>query len=211
MKEFLYTPRLILRPWRIEDAEALYEYAKDPRVGPNAGWEPHKSIEESIGVIKTVLTVTINYAVCIKPEGDGDVDPYSLKPVGSIELLLPHQGNEDLREGEAEICYWIGVPFWGHHYIPEAVLEIQRYAFEEMNIKTLWCGYFKGNLKSRNVIELCGFTYGYTMRGERWEATHSVHTEYDYRLTREEWEKKRAAEVSAVETGYSPVVAPAQE
>lgn len=33
----LETKRLILRPWDKADAENLYEYAKDDRVGPIAG------------------------------------------------------------------------------------------------------------------------------------------------------------------------------
>lgn len=41
------TERLLLRPWREADAECLYEYAKDPAVGPIAGWNPHTSAEES--------------------------------------------------------------------------------------------------------------------------------------------------------------------
>lgn len=53
----LETERLILRPWNESDAESLYEYAKDPRVGPIAGWPPHKSVEESLDVIKTRSTV----------------------------------------------------------------------------------------------------------------------------------------------------------
>jgi putative acetyltransferase len=32
----LETERLILRPFRAEDLEDLYAYAKDPDVGPNA-------------------------------------------------------------------------------------------------------------------------------------------------------------------------------
>ena len=32
----LTTPRLTLRPWTESDAEALYEYASDPAVGPAA-------------------------------------------------------------------------------------------------------------------------------------------------------------------------------
>ena len=32
------TCRMCLRPWRDEDAPALYRYASDPRVGPIAGW-----------------------------------------------------------------------------------------------------------------------------------------------------------------------------
>ena len=33
----LKTARLVLRPWQEEDAERLYWYARDPRVGPAAG------------------------------------------------------------------------------------------------------------------------------------------------------------------------------
>lgn len=32
------TQRLILRPWTENDAESLYNYAKDPAIGPIAGW-----------------------------------------------------------------------------------------------------------------------------------------------------------------------------
>ena len=31
------TERLIIRPWKESDAASLYEYAKDPAVGPIAG------------------------------------------------------------------------------------------------------------------------------------------------------------------------------
>ena len=51
----LETERLILRKWTEEDAESLFEYAKDPEIGPAAGWPPHKSVEESRAVIKNVL------------------------------------------------------------------------------------------------------------------------------------------------------------
>lgn len=51
----LKTKRLILRPWDESDAQSLYEYAKDPDVGPIAGWPPHKSAEDSLNVIKNGL------------------------------------------------------------------------------------------------------------------------------------------------------------
>ena len=43
----LATERLILRPWAETDAEDLYRYAKDDRVGPIAGWPPHSSVDDS--------------------------------------------------------------------------------------------------------------------------------------------------------------------
>ena len=48
----LTTERLILRPWEDSDAESLYEYAQDERVGPVTGWPAHSCVEESLQVIK---------------------------------------------------------------------------------------------------------------------------------------------------------------
>ena len=49
----LATERLILRPWAETDAEDLYRYAKDDRVGPIAGWPPHSSVDNSAEIIRT--------------------------------------------------------------------------------------------------------------------------------------------------------------
>lgn len=56
------TNRLILRPWKEDDAESLYEYAKDPQVGPIAGWPPHASVENSRTIIRKVLSADETYA-----------------------------------------------------------------------------------------------------------------------------------------------------
>ena len=54
---YLYeTDRILLRPWRESDAEALFKYASDPEVGPRAGWPPHKSVEESLEIIRTIFS-----------------------------------------------------------------------------------------------------------------------------------------------------------
>ena len=60
------TERLVLRPWDEKDAEALYRWAKDPEVGPRAGWDPHRSVEESAQVIREVLAVPESYAIVQK-------------------------------------------------------------------------------------------------------------------------------------------------
>ena len=36
------TERLYLRKWSKKDAADVFEYAKDPAVGPIAGWKPHQ-------------------------------------------------------------------------------------------------------------------------------------------------------------------------
>lgn len=67
------TERLILRPWEDSDADNLYEYAKDPEVGPIAGWPPHKSVDESRNIIKTVFSAAEAYAVCLKADGKASI------------------------------------------------------------------------------------------------------------------------------------------
>ena len=70
---------------------------------------------------------------------------------GASNLALPAD--------EAEIGYWIGVPFQGRGYTTEATREVIRHAFEELGMTTLWCGYFDGNDPSRRVGEKCGFRH----------------------------------------------------
>lgn len=41
------TDRLILRHIVETDVEDIFEYCKTPNVGPNAGWELHKTLEDS--------------------------------------------------------------------------------------------------------------------------------------------------------------------
>lgn len=174
----LFTERLILRPWNESDAESLYEYANDDRVGPIAGWPVHTSVENSCEIIKSVLSAPETYAVCLKDDN---------RTIGSIGLMIGKQSNLDLPDTEGEIGYWIGVPFWGQGLIPEATREIIRHAFEDLSLKTLWCGYFDGNEKSKRVQEKCGFTYHHTNKDIHWQLTDDIRTEHITRLTREEY------------------------
>ena len=125
----LTTQRLILRSWRESDAESLYEYAKDPAVGPVAGWPPHTSVWDSREIIRDVLSADEVYAVTLK--GDG-------RAIGGVGLSVGSASNFRLPDTEGEIGYWIGVPFWGRGYIPEAVRELQRHGFEDLKLEKIW-------------------------------------------------------------------------
>lgn len=174
----LRTERLLLRPWREDDAEALYEYAKDPRVGPVAGWPVHTDVEDSRRVIRDVLSEKECYAIVPK-----DAD----RPVGSIGLMVGRKGEREMGAGGAEIGYWIGVPFWGRGLVPEAVRELLRHAFEDLKLETVWCGYYDGNEKSRRVQEKCGFVYHHTEPEKDCPLLHETRTEHFTRMTRAEW------------------------
>ncbi len=174
----LETERLVLRPWRETDAEDLYKYAKDDRVGPIAGWSPHKSIEESADIIRTVFAQEGVYAVTLKGE---DI------AIGCIGLITGDKSNFPISEKEGEVSYWIGVPFWGKGLIPEAIREIVRHGFEDLKLTTVWCGYFDGNEKSKRAQEKCGFRHYRTETDKPYPLMNDIRTEHISRLTKEEW------------------------
>ena len=101
----LETDRLILRGWRDEDADSLFKYARDEKVGPIAGWLPHKDVAYSRAVIRTIFAKEEVYAICLKGnEGES---------IGSIGLTLSGSPERPLGTKEAELGYWVGVPSGG--------------------------------------------------------------------------------------------------
>lgn len=151
----LETKRMILRLWQESDAESLYKYAKDQRIGPVAGWQTHTSIENSSEIIKQVLSAPNVFAVEHKELGE------AIGSVGIITPTIEYYSSIDPKV-ECEVGYWIGYPFWGQGLIPEALNEVLRYAFEELHYAVVWAGYYDGNDNSKRVLEKCGFSYSHT-------------------------------------------------
>lgn len=175
----LKTERLILRPWEETDAESLYKYAKNPNIGPSAGWPVHTSIENSRQIIKEVLSAEGTYAVIMQNE-----------PIGSIGLMMGEASNLGIADNEAEIGYWIAEPYWGQGLIPEAMNELMRYAFEDLVLETIWCGYFEGNEKSKRVQEKCGLQFHHTDFDQDFPLIDAIKIEHVTRITKEEWLEK---------------------
>lgn len=176
------TQRLILRPWEEEDAESLYEYAKSPAVGPIAGWQVHTSVENSREIIKNVLQAAETYAVCLKTDN---------RAIGSISLFSLAQSHTKVDDSEMEMGFWIGVPFWGNGYIPEAVRALQKHAFENLGCTALWCGYYDGNEKSKRCQEKCGFRYHHTEKNKPCPLMGELRTEHFTYLTKDVWQKNK--------------------
>lgn len=174
----LETERLILRPWTEDDAPSLFEYASNPVIGPIAGWPPHTSVENSREIIRTVFAVPETYAVVLKATG---------KPVGSVGIMFGDGLHSAVMDaGDAEIGYWIGEPWWGQGLIPEALRRLLRRCFVELGIKTVWCGYYDGNMKSRRVMEKCGFVFHHTETGKV-SPLGDIRTEHFMCISADEW------------------------
>ncbi len=176
----LETQRLILRKWTEEDAESLFEYAKDPEVGPITGWPPHKNVEESKNVIRNVLNGAECYAICRKENNIA---------IGSIELILNSHTDMTERDDECELGYWLGQPFWGRGYMLEAASALIRHGFVDLGMTTIWCGYYDGNRKSKRVQEKLGFVFHHTCNEVPVPLFNEVRVGHTNVMTKDHWEK----------------------
>ena len=154
------TERLLLRPFEEADAADLYKYAKDPEVGPAAGWPLHGSVEESRNIIRLVLSGPESYAICKKEDG---------RVIGAIALSLNGDSRLAEEEDACELGYWIGKPFWGQGLMTEAS---------------------EGNEKSKRVQEKLGFRHEKTVREVDVPLLKEVRIEHVSLLSREAWRLK---------------------
>lgn len=142
------TRRLVLRPWRESDAGALFKYASDPDVGPRAGWAPHRSEEESLGIIRDVFSGEGMWAVELKESGEA---------IGCVGYLPASFSNLDIGEDQCEVGYWIAKPYWGKGICTEAMQAVVDFCFNVKGFSALWGDYFPDNPASGKVMEKCGF------------------------------------------------------
>lgn len=162
------TERLTLRPWKIEDAKCLYHFAKNPNIGPIAGWPPHKSVEESMNVIRTVFSKKETYAIAIN-----DI------PVGCAGFLFEKDCNHYWGENSAELGYWIAEEYWGRGLVKEASEILIDHAFNDLNIEKIYATFRIENHRSKRVLEKLGFRFYRNLKninylGEEFEETAMI-------------------------------------
>src|SRR6266487_1640266 len=100
----LETERLILRRFRLDDAQDVFDYASDPEVPKYVGWEQHKTIDDAIGFLNRIVptyedkkTKIWTWGVVLKENG---------KLIGGCSIW------GEPEHARAEIGYVIGRPYW---------------------------------------------------------------------------------------------------
>lgn len=171
----LETERLIIRKFRQEDLNDFYEYAKNPNVGPNAGWCPHESIEDSAEILKIFIEGDEVWAIIDKQMG---------KVIGSIGLHKDHKrDNPDARM----LGYVLSESYWGKGLTTEAAKAVIKYAFENMELGLISVYHYKDNNRSKRVIEKCGFVYEGTLRNASVLYNGNVNDDMCYSMTKQEY------------------------
>lgn len=145
----IVTERLLLREIEETDAADMYEYAKLPMIGPNAGWSPHTSISETREVIRLFQS----------KKKYGQLGVFAIvwrennKMIGTIEL------HSYVSNHKAELGYTVNPKYWGKGIAVEAAKHIISWGFEKLKLKRIECTTFPENRQSRRVCEKLGLTY----------------------------------------------------
>lgn len=145
MKLTLETERLILRPFRAEDAEAMFSgWANDDEVTKYLTWPTHTSIEMTKGIIARWLEEyekpeRLNFAIVLREED---------KLIGGIDVVR-------YLEGVPVIGYNLSRAYWGRGIMTEACKRVLEHLFSlgypEVRIDAM-----VENVGSNRVIQKCG-------------------------------------------------------
>ena len=142
------THRLILRPFRAEDAEDMFaNWASDPEVTRFLTWPPHSDA----GVTRWLLSQWISHYE------DGGYFQWAIElretgaVIGSIAVVKLEEAI-----GSAEIGYCLGRAFWGRGIMPEALRAVMDYLFDTAGLNRVWAGHDVNNPKSGRVMEKAG-------------------------------------------------------
>lgn len=175
----LETDRLLLRMWRKKDAPQLYEYAKNPNVGPKAGWKPHESIAESKMIISSIFLANMCWAIVEKETGH---------VIGSIGL---EEDKFRPNVKSKELGYSLSEDYWGSGIMTEAAKCIITHSFESLKLDVLMIRTGNENLRSQRVIEKCGFMYEGTLRRTYRIYDGSIREVRCYSMLREEYASRK--------------------
>ncbi len=149
------TPRLILRPFSLEDGDAMYRnWASDPEVTKYLTWPTHESVEISRMVLADWVSHYEEenyYQWAIVPRELG-------QPIGSIAAV-----NVSDRVGKVEIGYCIGKKWWRKGIMTEALSQVIRFFLEDVGMNRVEACHDPCNPHSGAVMEKCGMQYEGTL------------------------------------------------
>ncbi len=151
MECLIETERLIIRPFREEDAQPLYENHVDGEV---RRWFPNECYADAAEALDAVRF----YADCVR----GGHLPYVLAAVRKTDgALIGDTGISEVegRPGEAEIGYCVGARYRGQGYASELLGAMTGFALSRFALRALFGRVVHGNAASARVLEKNGWSF----------------------------------------------------
>lgn len=151
----LCTHRLLLRPFRISDADDVQELAGDAEVAATTLTLPHPYPREA-----AAAWIASHEPASIAGKGE----TFAITRATDAILLGAIGLHVHAKHRRAELGYWIGRQFWGCGFATEAVLGVLRLAFEELGLHRVTAAVLGGNVASVRVLQKAGMTLEGTLR-----------------------------------------------
>jgi len=147
----LATERLVIRPYREDDAMALHEVFGSPEVMKWTPSPPSKDVAETTQRLARTMAFTAR-----QPPGMG---LWALERKDTSEFLgqvglFPVEG----KGPEVEVAYELAPRIWGHGYATEAARALVEYGFGELDLRRIVALILPDNARSRKVASKCGLT-----------------------------------------------------
>ena len=176
----LRTPRLILRPWRPEDAEPFAALNADPLVMEH--FPSTLTRAESDAGIERIRGVLAKHGFCFWAVEAPGVAPF----IGFCGLSVP--GFTTSFSPFVEIGWRLAREHWGRGYATEAARAALRFGFEEKGLSEIVSFTVPRNVRSRAVMERLGMRHtGETFDHPNLPEGHPLQRHVLYRLTHERW------------------------
>ncbi len=166
----LETTRLILRPIKLSDAQAMFDnWAQDLQVTQYLTWQPHKNIQETKALIKKWLHEYVTndrfFLWAIEWKETNEV-------IGTISC-----------PETTAIGYCIAQKFWHQGITSEALAKVLEFLFLDVKLNSVYATHLIENQYSGKVLQKCGMRYIKNLFVESCPSHESAM----YQLTREEY------------------------
>ena len=142
----LETGRLILRPFKLEDAADLYEYLKEPLVNCFSCMKIN-SIEEAKESILKRMNEELDFAIVLKETG---------KVIGEINAHPESVSPDDSIKDTYSPCWMLNKDYHGNGYAYEAVYSFFDYLFNSFNARRIYAYTEDYNIPCQKLCEKLG-------------------------------------------------------
>ena len=170
----LFSKRLRLRAFGIEDAEDVYEWCSSINVTRYLFWYPHRDKEVSKRLLSKWIKKKRHYSWCIEYEG---------KAIGEIEII------KEIDASTCEIGYTLNEAYWRKGIMKEGLQEVLSYLFFFAHYNGVSAFTDIRNLASNALLSSLGFN---RMKKEPYYiAKKDEYIEiYHYYCSKEDFEKR---------------------
>ncbi len=176
------TERLLIRPFRPDDAAGLAARRNDPEVAKYQNWEVPFTLEQAEALVAELVAMDgpaiDEWWMAVVEDGATGV------VLGDLALHLTWQGRT------AEVGYTFDAAHWGSGYAVESVTALVEYLFEELGVTRAFGMLHPDNPASAMVLERTGFLYEGHLKSSFWVGDE-VSDDWIYGLTRPDWEAWR--------------------